>query len=159
MPKAAQQRPAPARRPALALTIQEAASDPALPIDRPRLRRWVRAALEHEARLVFRFVDEAEGRRLNHAYRERDRPTNVLTFAYSGAPHVEADIVICVPVVLAESKAARIAARDHLAHLVIHGTLHAQGYDHEDDADAQRMEAREAAILHRFGIADPYARE
>jgi probable rRNA maturation factor len=159
VPKAAQKRPGAAQRPGLALTIQEVASDPALPIDRPRLRRWVRAALEHEASLVFRFVDEAEGRHLNHAYRERDRPTNVLTFAYAGAPRVEADIVICIPVVLAESKAARIAARDHLAHLVIHGTLHAQGYDHEDDGDARRMEAREVAILHRFGIADPYERQ
>jgi probable rRNA maturation factor len=143
-------------RPALSLAIQEPFRDPALPIDRPSLRRWVRAALECEARLVVRFVDADEGRVLNRNYRRRDRPTNVLTFAYALAPRVEADIVICVPVVLAEARAAGIAAHHHLAHLVVHGTLHAQGHEHENDAQALAMERREAAILGRFGIADPF---
>ncbi len=146
-------------RPALSLAIQEPFRDAALPIDRPRLRRWVRAALEHDARLVVRFVDADEGRALNRDYRRRDRPTNVLTFAYAQSPQVEADIVICVPVVLAEARAAGITAGHHLAHLVVHGTLHAQGHEHENEAQARAMERREAVILRRFGIADPFQRQ
>lgn len=143
-------------RPKLSLTIQEAYRDPALPLDRPRLRRWVRAGLEQDARLLLRFVDRAEGRVLNRDYRGKDKPTNVLTFDYARDPVVEADIVICLPVILAEASKAGIPAADHLAHLVIHGTLHAQGYEHEADDEAVAMEMREAQLLRRFGIADPY---
>lgn len=145
--------------PRLSLTIQEAFADPALPIDRPRLRRWVRAAIERDARLLFRFVDRAEGRALNREFRQRDKPTNVLTFDYAHEPVIEADIVICVPVVLAEARQGRLSAADHLAHLVIHGVLHAQGHDHEDDIEAQAMESTEIRLLRRFRIADPYQDE
>jgi probable rRNA maturation factor len=80
----------------------------------------------------------------------------VLTFAYQIEPAAHADIVICLPVIEKEARAAGIALRDHLAHLVIHGVLHAQGYDHVEDADAHRMEARESQILARFAVPDPY---
>lgn len=144
--------------PRLSLTIQDACADPALPIDRPRLRRWVRAAIERDARLLIRFVGRREGLALNRDFRGRDKPTNVLTFDYAHEPVVEADIVICVPVVLAEASKTGLAAVDHLAHLIIHGVLHAQGHDHQDDAEAQAMEAHETRLLRRFGIADPYRR-
>lgn len=143
-------------RPRLSLTIQEAHADAALPIDRARLRRWVRSAIERDARLLIRFVDRTEGRALNREFRGRDKPTNVLTFDYAHEPVIEADIVICVPVVLAEARKAGLAGADHLAHLVIHGVLHAQGHDHEDDTEARAMESRETRLLRRFGIADPY---
>ena len=143
-------------RPRLSLAVQEAFSDPALAIDRSRLRRWVAAALERDACLLLRFVDRTEGRALNREFRGIDKPTNVLTFDYARDPVIEADIVICVPVVLAEARKAGIAAADHLAHLVIHGVLHAQGHDHQSDAEAQQMEDLETRLLRRFGIADPY---
>lgn len=139
------------------MSVQEAFVDPALTVDRARLRRWVRSALDRDARLVVRFVDRAEGRSLNRQFRGRDKPTNVLTFDYAQEPVVEADIVICVPVVLAEARKAGVAAVDHLAHLVIHGVLHAQGHDHQNDDEAEAMESREVLLLRRFGIADPYA--
>ena len=147
------------KTPRLALTVQEVFTDDALPVDRPRLRRWVRAAIDRDARLLLRFVDRAEGRALNRDFRGIDKPTNVLTFDYAQDPVIEADIVICLPVVLAEARKAGIAAADHLAHLVIHGVLHAQGHDHRHDAEAQRMEDLEVRLLRRFGIADPYGRD
>ena len=147
------------KTPRLALTVQEVFTDDALPVDRPRLRRWVRAAIDRDARLLLRIVDRAEGRTLNRDFRGIDKPTNVLTFDYAQDPVIEADIVICLPVVLAEARKAGIAAADHLAHLVIHGVLHAQGHDHQDDAEAQRMEDLEVRLLRRFGIADPYGRD
>ena len=102
-------------------------------------------------------TDDCEARALNRAWRGLDRPTNVLTFPYENEPVIRADIVVCLPVVQAEAQAQRKQAGDHLAHLVVHGVLHAQGHDHEDEPQASRMEARETAILRRFGISDPYA--
>jgi len=141
----------------LSLQIQADPDAGPLPADRRQLRRWVQAALATDAELVLRFVGSAEGRALNRQFRGRDRPTNVLTFDYEREPRVHADIVVCLPVLRAEAAAQGKAERDHLAHLVVHGVLHAQGHDHEDDADARRMETRETAILRRFGIEDPYA--
>ncbi len=154
--------PAPAR-PALSLAIQLGDQVRALPTSRTQLRRWVASAIEHDARFTLRFVGEGEGRTLNLQYRGRDDATNVLTFTY-GAPHeenepIEADIVICMPVLEREARARGIAVVDHLAHLVVHGVLHASGHDHEHEEDAQRMEAREAAVLAKFRIADPYLDE
>jgi probable rRNA maturation factor len=128
----------------------------ALPVSRDRLRRLALAALERDASLTVRFVGEAEGRELNRRYRGRDYATNVLTFPYDTPGRIHADIVICVPVVRAEARAQRKRFDDHLAHLVVHGVLHAQGHEHEDEEEAQRMEATEVAILRRFRIADPY---
>jgi probable rRNA maturation factor len=141
----------------LALQIQLEADAGPMPADRRQIRRWVQAALSSDAELVLRFVGSEEGRGLNRQFRGRDRPTNVLTFDYEREPLVRADIVICLPVLRAEAEAQAKPERDHLAHLVVHGVLHAQGLDHEDEADARRMEALETAILRRFGVDDPYA--
>ena len=103
-----------------------------------------------------RLVGEDEARALNRDYRGKDYATNVLTFDYERAPVVVADIVVCAPVVADEAAAQGIGLADHYAHLLVHGTLHAQGHDHEDAADARRMEAAESRILTGLGIADPY---
>ena len=148
------------RVPRLALSVQTGESAGECPADRSQLRRWVRAALSHDAALTLRFVGEAEGRALNAGYRGRDYATNVLTFTYDpptdDTDPLQADIVICLPVVAREALAQDKSVRDHLAHLVVHGVLHAQGMDHEDDAQAREMEARETEVLRRFRIADPY---
>lgn len=141
----------------LSLQIQVAPDAGDLPVDRRQIRRWVASALSAEAELVLRFVGETEGRTLNRQFRQRDRPTNVLTFDYERTPVVRADIVICLPLVRVEAKTQHKAPGDHLAHLVVHGVLHAQGHDHQDDEQAGRMQPRETAILRRFGIGDPYA--
>ncbi len=143
--------------PALTLSLQFAdASDRAL-LPRHKVARWIRAALAAPAEITVRVVGEEEGRALNRAYRAKDYATNVLTFDYAHAPVVHADLVLCAPVVAREAAELGLARADHYAHLLVHGTLHAQGFDHESDADARIMEARETAILARLGIADPYA--
>ena len=138
---------------ALELSIQCAAPVTACPVDRRRIRRWAQGALQRDAQLTIRFVGSREARALNGAYRGRDYATNVLTFSYD---HDSADIVICVPVVEREARAQRKPFDHHLAHLVIHGVLHAQGFDHEQDDDAARMESLEIDLLRRFRIPDPY---
>jgi probable rRNA maturation factor len=153
--------PAPAPAPALALSIQQPdrpAARPALPA-RSTLRRWVRLALATDprpARLTLRFVGRAEGRALNRDFRRRDYATNVLTFDYQRQPALEADLVFCLPVIAAEARAQRKTLRAHLAHLVLHGVLHALGHDHEEPRQAQTMERLETALLARLRIADPY---
>jgi probable rRNA maturation factor len=143
----------------LALTVQHATDDADLPA-RGLLRRCVAAALERDAEITLRFVDQDEARRLNRRYRHRDRPTNVLTFVYDDERDVlRGDIVLCTPVLRREAQEQGQALAAHCAHLVVHGTLHLQGYDHVDDAGAARMEAHETAILARLGFADPYAAE
>lgn len=121
------------------------------------LRRWVQRALEADAEFTLRLVGTAEGRRLNRLYRGRDYATNVLTFVYRTAPPIEADVVLCLPVLRREARAAARSLRAHLAHLVIHGVLHAQGYDHLRARDAARMQRRETELLAGLRIADPYA--
>ncbi len=153
--------------PELALSVQSGPGTGDCPVTRPRLRRWVLAALQDDARITLRFVGRREGRALNQAHRGRDYATNVLTFGYpepplppnAPKPPREADIVICLPVVRSEARAQRKPVDHHLAHLVIHGVLHAQGFDHEDEIAAQAMESLEAALLSRFRIPDPYAGE
>ncbi len=145
-------------RPELTLSLQFAdAADRAL-LPRHKVLRWIRAALEAPAELTVRIVDADEGRSLNRDYRGRDYATNVLTFDYSRTPVVAADLVLCAPVVRDEAKAQRLPLQAHYAHLLVHGTLHAQGYDHENDADARVMEARESELLRSLGFGDPYAR-
>jgi probable rRNA maturation factor len=145
--------------PRLALSVQHDPRAGAAPADRAQLRRWILGALDRDAALTLRLVGSREARALNAQYRGRDYATNVLTFAYDapapGAP-LEADIVVCLPVVAREARVQRKPPRDHFAHLVVHGVLHAQGMDHEDEADAYAMETRETAVLRRFRIADPY---
>jgi len=125
---------------------------------RHRVARWVRAALERPGEIAVRIVDEDEGRRLNREFRGKDCATNVLTFDYAHAPVVAADLVLCAPVVAQEAQAAGIPLQAHYAHLLVHGTLHAQGYDHESAPEAQAMEGRESELLRRLGFADPWDR-
>ena len=105
-----------------------------------------------------RIVDEDEGRSLNREYRGKDYATNVLTFDYAHEPVVMADLVLCAPVVEREAAEQGIAVADHYAHLLVHGTLHAQGWDHEEEDEAAAMEARESELLMAMGFADPYRR-
>ena len=145
--------------PELRLSLQFAAPSHRDLLPRHKVARWIRAGLEAPATITVRIVGEDEGRALNREYRHKDYATNVLTFDYVQEPEVEADLVLCAPVVEREAAAQRTSIADHYAHLLVHGTLHAQGYDHEDDGpEAAAMEARETAILAGFGIADPYAR-
>lgn len=145
--------------PRLSLAVQIGPGVDALPASRAQLRRWVAATIESDSELTLRFVDEPEARALNAEYRDRDHATNVLTFRYDGpSPGVHADIAICMPVVRREAHEQGIDEFAHLAHLVVHGVLHASGHDHEKAADAARMQARESGLLARFGFADPWDR-
>ena len=147
-----------AGKPALSLSLQFSDARHRAHLARHRVARWIRAALEGDAQIAVRVVDAEEGRTLNRTYRRRDYATNVLTFDYERAPVVVADLVLCAPVLEAEAQAARIPLEAHYAHLLVHGTLHAQGYDHVRVRDAKVMEAREGEILRALGFDDPYAR-
>ena len=148
----------PARAPSLALSLQFADARHRAQLPRHRVARWVRAALQSDAQIAVRIVDAEEGRELNRTWRGKDYATNVLTFDYQREPLVVADLVLCAPVLEAEAKAAGIAVQAHYAHLLVHGTLHAQGYDHLRAAEARRMERRESELLAALGFADPYSR-
>ena len=154
-------------------------------LTRPLLRRWVKAALQGPAELTLRFVDQAEGQSLNRDYRGKDYATNVLTFCYDDAFEdngfddaaeaggagkadeteaepgdegiIRADIILCTDVLQSEASAQGKTLEAHSAHLIVHGVLHAQGYDHEDELEADAMEQLETAILARLGVANPYA--
>jgi len=133
-----------------------AAHRAALP--RHSVARWIRHALAVDAEITVRIVDAEEGQALNREYRKKDYATNVLTFDYTQEPVVTADLVLCAPVVAREAAENGKSLQDHYAHLLVHGTLHAQGWDHETSAaDADEMEAYETEILAELGIADPYA--
>ncbi|HET7729353.1 MAG TPA: rRNA maturation RNase YbeY [Usitatibacter sp.] len=138
------------------LDIQRASRAAHIPDDR-HLRRWARAALRVPARVTLRVVAETEARRLNREFRGRDYATNVLTFVYGKEGGVLCgDVVVCAPVVAREAREQGKSARAHYAHLVVHGLLHLQGEDHEDEGEASRMERRERRILAALGFADPY---
>ena len=133
-----------------------AAHRAALP--RHKVTRWIRHALALDAEITVRIVDEDEGRQLNRDYRHKDYATNVLTFDYAQEPMVLADLVLCAPVVEREAREQNKSLEEHYAHLLVHGALHAQGWDHEtSEADAEAMEAHESAILQALGLPDPYA--
>ena len=119
--------------------------------------RCIRAALLRPAEIAVRLVGEAEGLRLNRAFRRQAHATNVLTFAYTQEPVITADLVLCAPVVEREALDLGRELRAHYAHLLVHGTLHAQGMDHIRPAPARRMEAEETKILAGLGVPDPYA--
>jgi probable rRNA maturation factor len=141
-------------KPALSLAVQYAVK-PANAPTRLQLRKWVLAALEQDAEITLRLVDAEEGRELNHAYREKDYATNVLTFPLNDEPLV-GDIVLCAPVVEREAREQNKPINGHYAHLVVHGVLHLQGYDHETEAEASAMETLESKIVTKLGYADPY---
>jgi metalloprotein, YbeY family len=157
----------PAAMPELALSLQFARRLPdaalhraALP--RHRAARWLRAALDEAlqaAEITVRVVGEDEGRQLNRDFRGKDYATNVLTFDYCHAPVLQADLVLCAPVLAREAAALDKPLADHYAHLLVHGALHAQGWDHEtSEADAEAMEAQETRILAALGVPNPYER-
>ena len=126
-------------------------------LPRHSVHRWVRHALASDAEITVRIVNAEEGQALNRNYRQKDYATNVLTFDYSGAPLVTADLVLCAPVVAKEAEESKKTLRDHYAHLLVHGTLHAQGHDHETgQKEAEAMEAHEIAVLAGLGIKNPY---
>ena len=127
-------------------------------LPRHSVTRWIRHALASDAEITVRIVGTEEGQTLNRDYRGKDYATNVLTFDYTQAPVVTADLVLCAPVVAREAQENGKTLQAHYAHLLVHGTLHAQGWDHEtSDEDAQEMEAYETEILAELGFADPYA--
>ncbi|MEY3216206.1 MAG: Endoribonuclease YbeY [Pseudomonadota bacterium] len=126
-------------------------------LPRHAVNRAIRHALAEDAEITVRIVGEEEGRALNKAYRKKDYATNVLTFDYAQAPVVVADLVLCAPVVAREAKEQGKTLAAHYTHLLVHGTLHAQGWDHETSAaDAEEMEAYEVAILAGLGLSNPY---
>lgn len=144
---------------ALALSLQFADAGDRAVLPRRKVARWIRAALEAPGEIAVRIVGADEGQALNRSYRAKDYPTNVLTFDYACAPEVVADLVLCAPVVRREAGELGIALEAHYAHLLVHGTLHAQGYDHEEgEEEARRMEARETQLLGALGFDDPYRR-
>jgi probable rRNA maturation factor len=145
-------------RPTLSLSIQFADSTDRAVLARHKVARWIRAALESPAEITVRIVGEAEGQTLNREYRAKDYATNVLTFDYSREPVVVADLVLCAPVLRREARDMGLTLEAHYAHLLVHGTLHAQGYDHERTDDARSMESRETLLLLQLGFDDPYAR-
>jgi probable rRNA maturation factor len=147
----------------LSLSVQYADKRLADDVPRKDIRRWVQAAQFAPAEFTIRFVGEDEGRELNRDYRGKDYATNVLTFAYADGEEVaeddvvQADIVLCVDVLLKEAAERDLPVVQHAAHLVVHGVLHAQGYDHEDDEEAAEMEGLETEILGELGFPDPYS--
>ncbi|MDB5871861.1 MAG: hypothetical protein JWQ07_1303 [Ramlibacter sp.] len=124
---------------------------------KPRVAAWIEPALKHPAEIAVRIVGEEEARALNLQYRGRDYATNVLTFDYARDPWVEADLVLCGPVVEREAREQGKTLEEHYAHLLVHGALHAQGYDHEtSERDALEMETLEILLLGSLGFANPY---
>jgi probable rRNA maturation factor len=147
-------------QPPLTLSLQFA-RDPQVASHRPALprafvSRCIRAALQYPAEITVRIVGLEEGRSLNQGYRKKDYATNVLTFDYAHEPMVVADLVLCAPVIEQEAQDLGLSLQAHYAHLLVHGTLHAQGHDHEDDAMAEAMEGLETQVLARLGFDDPY---
>ncbi|MCG7899904.1 MAG: rRNA maturation RNase YbeY [Candidatus Thiodiazotropha lotti] len=148
------------------LEIQRIVEDSeASPSDR-QLSAWAEAALgesDHQVEMVIRIVDESESRQLNRDYRGMDKPTNVLSFPFESPPEVAlpllGDLVICAPVVSAEARQQNKTLEAHWAHMVVHGTLHLQGYDHQDDQQAQLMEDKERQILQALNFSNPYTDE
>ena len=121
------------------------------------MRTWIEACIERDTTLNVLFVDEDEGFALNSQYRHKDYATNVLTFDYQHEPEAIADLAICVPVLVREAKEQEKSFEEHLAHLLIHGALHAHGYDHMNDEEAEVMETKEIKALMQLGFDNPYA--
>ena len=147
----------------LSLSLQFGALDSAplhrAALPRHKVSRWIRHALAADAEITVRIVGAEEGQALNRDYRHKDYATNVLTFDYAQAPLVMADLVLCAPVVAREAQEQGKTLQAHYAHLLVHGVLHAQGWDHEtSEADALEMEAYEVEILAGLGFDNPYQR-
>lgn len=150
-----------AKLPTLSLSLQFArfadAATHRHSLPRNAVTRWIRHAIARDAEITVRIVDTPEGQELNRSYRGKDYATNVLTFDYAMEPLVHADLVLCAPVIAREAQAQGKTLQAHYAHLIVHGTLHAQGWDHETShADARAMEAHEVALLASLGFGNPY---
>jgi probable rRNA maturation factor len=135
--------------------VQYAVKTPHLPTP-AQFRRWARAALERDARITLRIVGKREARALNRRFRGKDRPTNVLSFTLQRTPRLEGDVALCAPVIACEAQAQGKTGAAHYAHLVVHGVLHLQGYDHVTERQARRMERLETRIVTGLGFPDPY---
>lgn len=142
--------------PKLLLNVQYASNLPDLPT-KAAFRKWVKSALDADAEITLRLVDEVEGLALNRDYRGKDYATNVLSFPLSDEPHLVGDIVLCAPVILGEAEKQNKTPAAHFAHLTIHGMLHLRGLDHETEAEAEAMERLETEITTKLGYADPYS--
>ena len=126
-------------------------------LPRHKVVSWIRHSLTADGEITVRIVGAEEGQRLNREFRKKDYATNVLTFDYMQSPEVMADLVLCAPVVAQEARQQGKTLQAHYAHLLVHGTLHAQGWDHESsEADAEAMEAHEIEIMQRLGFKSPY---
>lgn len=145
--------PKPSKR--LNLAVQYACNRADLPL-RADFVRWARAALVGGGEIAIRLVETDEGQALNKEYRGKDYATNVLSFPYDTEPVVSGDLVICPNVVAREATEQDKPLSAHYAHLVVHGMLHLQGWDHENDDDALAMEKEETEILAALGYPDPY---
>lgn len=139
----------------LSLSVQYASNAKEMPT-RQQFRRWVKVALEQDVQIALRIVDAIEGRALNLSYRNKDYATNVLTFVYDDTDPLYADVVICAPVVEREAKEQGKDLFAHYAHLTLHAALHLQGYDHEKKREAEKMEARETALMLKLRYPAPY---
>ena len=121
------------------------------------IKKWVNAAVQLNGLITLRFVNATEGKKLNFSFRIKDKATNVLTFPYELTKKtVVADIIFCLPVIQKEASEQGKAVKAHLAHLIIHGCLHAQGLDHEKDQEAEKMEFQEIKLLKSLGFPNPY---
>ena len=154
MPRGATRRPA-RHKPRLRLAVQYAHGTGRTPAP-TQVRKWVRAALEHDACITVRIAGRNEACALNRNYRGRNHATNILTFVMHDVPPYAGDLVLCAPVVAREAREQGKSLQAHYAHLVIHGVLHMQGYDHVADADARVMEPLESRIVMKLGYPDPY---
>ncbi len=132
-------------------------------VSHTQIRYWATTTLLNEgieAEMTVRLVDESESTYLNETYRHGCGPTNVLSFEFNEkqntALRLIGDVVICVPVVQGEAVAQGKTLDAHWAHMVVHGTLHLLGYKHESEAEAERMELLETAIMRKLGFSDPY---
>jgi probable rRNA maturation factor len=122
------------------------------------IKKWVKTSVQLSGLITLRFVNAAEGKKLNSAFRNKDKATNVLTFPYElNKKSLFADVILCLPVVQKEASVQGKVVKSHLAHLIIHGCLHAQGLEHENDEAAKKMESREIRLLKSLGFTNPYA--
>ena len=144
-------------KPTLSLSLQFADKRHKDTLPRHKVARWIKAALDTDAEIAVRLVDAEEGQALNRDFRKKDYATNVLTFDYAHEPVVLADLIICAPVIEQEAQEQGKTLEAHYAHMLVHGALHAQGWDHLKKKEAEAMEAREREILAGLGFADPYA--
>lgn len=144
-------------KPNLSLSLQFADKRHRDTLPRHKVARWLKAALACDAELAVRLVDAEEGQALNRDFRKKDYATNVLTFDYAQEPVVMADLIICAPVIEQEAQEQGKTLEAHYAHMLVHGALHAQGWDHLKKKEAEAMEAREREILAALGFDDPYA--